>query len=143
MSTSAISVTPTIITTELQIPPSLGQSRSQSNQSVNGQSRPQANTRVSFFDPANQAALDRLVTIDLAAQGGAEGGLDDLESGQGTLASVEEMLEGYEWASEDILGKRSRGPADQIEARLLSELMALDKARFASTYIRNTKLIQS
>ena len=44
------------------------------------------------------------------------------------MASVEEMLEGYEWASDDILGgARSKGAVDQIAARLLDELMALDK----------------
>lgn len=51
------------------------------------------------------------------------------ESTQATMASVEEMLEGYEWASDDIIGrKRTRGAVDQIEARLLDELMALEKA---------------
>lgn len=44
------------------------------------------------------------------------------------MASVEEMLEGYEWASDDVLGqKRTRGAVAQIEARLLDELMALEK----------------
>jgi len=44
------------------------------------------------------------------------------------MANVEEMLEGYEWASDDILGRmRGRGAVDQIEARLLDELMALEK----------------
>jgi hypothetical protein len=44
------------------------------------------------------------------------------------MANVEEMLEGYEWASDDILGrKRSGGAVDQIAARLLDELMALEK----------------
>ena len=44
------------------------------------------------------------------------------------MTSVEEMLEGYEWASDDILGRsRSKGAVDQIAARLLDELMALEK----------------
>jgi len=44
------------------------------------------------------------------------------------MANVEEMLEGYEWASDDILGRmRGRGAVDQIEARLLDELLALEK----------------
>jgi hypothetical protein len=55
---------------------------------------------------------------------------------------VEEMLDGFEWATEDILGKGGRGgmglgislggtgSAEQIEARLLDELMALEKVRF-------------
>ena len=39
-------------------------------------------------------------------------------------------LQGYEWASDDILGRRAlTGTAEQIEARLLDELMALDKVR--------------
>lgn len=50
------------------------------------------------------------------------------ESTQDIMANVEEMLEGYEWASDDILGRtRSRGAVDQIAARLLDELMALEK----------------
>lgn len=49
------------------------------------------------------------------------------------MASVEEMLEGYEWASDDVLGqKRTRGAVAQIEARLLDELMALEKANIHS-----------
>ena len=57
----------------------------------------------------------------------AAGGVE-MENAQATLASVEEMLEGYEWASEGILGgKVMGGTADQIQARLLDELMALDK----------------
>ena len=52
------------------------------------------------------------------------------ESTQATMASVEEMLEGYEWASDTVLGSsKSRGAVDQIEARLLDELLALDKVR--------------
>jgi hypothetical protein len=43
------------------------------------------------------------------------------------MANVEEMLEGYEWASDDILGRtRSKGAVDQIAARLLDELVALE-----------------
>jgi len=38
------------------------------------------------------------------------------------------MLEGYEWASDDVIGRKTaRGTADLIEARLLDELMALEK----------------
>jgi len=40
---------------------------------------------------------------------------------KGTMANVEEMLEGYEWTA-----VRGRGAADQIEARLLKQLTALD-----------------
>lgn len=82
---------------------------------------------MSFFDPANQAALDRLISGEEyeTGEGDTEG---DQEMAQATLASVEEMLEGYEWASDDIMSmRRARGPAEQIESRLLDELMALDK----------------
>jgi len=51
-----------------------------------------------------------------------------------TMADVEEMLEGYEWASEDVMGRKaSRGAADLIEARLLDELMALEKVIYCLT----------
>jgi len=53
---------------------------------------------------------------------------DEIESAQDILANVEEMIEGYEWASDDIMGRKmARGAADLIEARLLDELMALEK----------------
>lgn len=88
------------------------------------QQRREQNARVSFFDPANQATLDRLVSGDAEIN---EAEVEE-ESTQATMASVEEMLEGYEWASDDILGRgRTKGAVDQIEARLLDELMALDK----------------
>ena len=48
------------------------------------------------------------------------------ETAQAMLASVEEMLEGYELAGGDLLGG-GRGTTDQIEARLLDELSALEK----------------
>ena len=52
----------------------------------------------------------------------------DEETTEDILASVEEMLEGYEWASDDILGRsRNKGAVDQIAARLVDELMALEK----------------
>ena len=49
------------------------------------------------------------------------------ETAQAMLASVEEMLEGYELARGDLLGTTGRGTTGQIEARLLDELMALEK----------------
>jgi len=50
------------------------------------------------------------------------------ETAQAILTSVEEMLEGYEWASDDILGRKmNKGTVDLIEARLLDELTALEK----------------
>ncbi|KAF4605051.1 hypothetical protein EYR40_003834 [Pleurotus pulmonarius] len=87
----------------------------------------QINPRVSFYDPANQAMLDRLV-----ADGEQDGDGED-ETVQATLANVEEMLEGYEWASDDVIDRKTaRGAADLIEARLLDELMALEKANIHS-----------
>lgn len=89
------------------------------------QSRREHNTRVSFFDPANQAALDRLIASEHGAENDGEG---EEETAQATMTSVEEMLEGYEWASDEVIGRKTaRGTADLIEARLLDELMALDK----------------
>jgi len=88
------------------------------------QSRRDHNARISFFDPANQSALDRLIF-----RGSGTSDPDGEEEGtQDIMSNVEEMLEGYEWASEDILGRtRSRGAVDQIAARLQDELMALEK----------------
>ena len=99
------------------------------------------NARISFFDPPNQALLDRLLATDSAivASLGAGGGDNEEESVKATLTNVEEMLDGFEWATEDIFCKSSRGrpgletglagtgSAEQIEARLLDELMALEK----------------
>ncbi|KAJ7169718.1 exocyst complex component sec3 subunit [Mycena filopes] len=84
------------------------------------------NARVSFFDPGNQAALDRLIT-SVSNEEGEE------ESAQATMSNVEEMIEGYEWAIDDVIGRKSaRGAADLIEARLLDELLALEKANIHS-----------
>ncbi|PCH33938.1 hypothetical protein WOLCODRAFT_135407 [Wolfiporia cocos MD-104 SS10] len=95
------------------------------------------NARISFFDPANQATLNRLLSGDVVIHDDAEGegemGTFEDESAQATLDNMEEMLEGYEWASDDIFSRRSvTGAADRIEARLLDELMALDKANIHS-----------
>nr|GAT61106.1 predicted protein [Mycena chlorophos] len=85
------------------------------------------NARVSFFDPANQAVLDRLITSASVDVDGEE------ETAQAMMASVEEMIEGYEWAIDDVIGRKSsRGAADLIEARLVDELLALDKANIHS-----------
>jgi len=84
-------------------------------------SRRDQNTRISFFDSANQMAIDRLIS----GTGDIDG---DEENAQATMTSVEEMIEGYEWASDDIINRKTpRGAADLIEARLLDELMALEK----------------
>ncbi|KAG8792705.1 hypothetical protein FRC12_005162 [Ceratobasidium sp. 428] len=77
------------------------------------------NARISYFDPANQAVSERLLE---------EGGVPD--TGESTLASVEDMLEGFEWQLRT--GSASGGAADQIEARLKDELLALEKANIHS-----------
>ncbi|KAK0456627.1 exocyst complex component Sec3-domain-containing protein [Armillaria borealis] len=92
-----------------------------------GSSNRRENTRVSFFDPANQVTIDRLIGSNANEVDGEE------ENAQATMANVEEMIEGYEWASEDIIGRKTaRGAAEMIEARLLDELMALEKANIHS-----------
>lgn len=98
----------------------------------NSQTRREPNSRVSFFDPANQAVLDRLLSGDITLQdykeeGGEEGTEVGEETAQAMLTSVEEMLEGYEWASGDFMAGTPRGTTDQVEARLMDELMALEK----------------
>jgi hypothetical protein len=88
-------------------------------------SRRDQNARVSFFDPGNQAALDRLITSVPNEADGEE------ETAQAMMSNVEEMIEGYEWAIDDVIGRKSaRGAADLIEARLLDELLALEKVLF-------------
>jgi exocyst complex component 1 len=106
--------------------------------SETAQVRREHNTRVSFFDPANQASLDRLI----ASEPGAENDLEGEETAQATMTSVEEMLEGYEWAGDDVIGRKTaRGTADLIEARLLDELMALEKVNRPRLHIFNFLLI--
>ncbi|KAJ4485946.1 exocyst complex component Sec3-domain-containing protein [Lentinula aciculospora] len=84
------------------------------------------NARISFFDPANQTLIDRLI----AGPGDIDG---EEENSQATMSNFEEMLEGYEMASDDIIGRKTaRGAADLMEARLLDELMALEKANIHS-----------
>ena len=88
--------------------------------------------RISFFDPVNQAMLDRLI-LGNEAQADIDG---DEESARATLASVEEMIEGYEWASDDVIGRKmTKGAVDMIEARLLDELTALEKASSSIIYL--------
>ena len=99
-------------------------SRGPSEHPEQAQPRREQKARISFFDPANQSALDRLIFRGSGTSDpeGEEEGTQDI------MANVEEMLEGYEWASDDILGRmRGRGAVDQIAARLLDELMALEK----------------
>ncbi|GJJ15524.1 hypothetical protein Clacol_009802 [Clathrus columnatus] len=82
------------------------------------------NARISFFDTVNQSNLDRLLHPDSSI------GIDE-DSSEVIMANVEEMLEGYEWVNDttSLSGtKRKRTAADQIEARLQDELVALEKA---------------
>jgi len=83
--------------------------------------RKDPNARISFFDPANQPTADRLLAANTKA-------VLEEDTAEGTMANVEEMLEGYEWTAVGAgLGAvGGRGAADQIEARLLKELTALD-----------------
>jgi hypothetical protein len=83
--------------------------------------RKDPNARISFFDPANQSTADRLLAAD------AKVVLED-DTTEGTMTNVEEMLEGYEWTAvgAGLASVGGKGAADQIEARLLKELTALD-----------------
>ena len=109
--------------------------RKMSTRENGSMSRRDPDARVSYFDPINQQSLNRLIVNDTS--GDIDGAVDDQvesdigdenESAKDILASVEEMIEGYEWASDDIMGRKmARGAADLIEARLLDELMALEK----------------
>ncbi|KAF8807747.1 exocyst complex component, sec3 subunit [Phlegmacium glaucopus] len=88
------------------------------------------NARISYFDPSNQATVDRLITGAAETQLDGEG---EEENVQATLTNVEEMIEGYEWASENTISRKTtKGAVDLIEARLLDELMALEKANIHS-----------
>ncbi|KAF8498012.1 exocyst complex component Sec3-domain-containing protein [Gautieria morchelliformis] len=101
--------------------------REPSSSQASTTARKDPHARVSFFDPSNQASLDRLLA---ATDSKNTSGLEE-ESAEATLANVEEMLDGYEWASEATVrfgSKRKRGAGDQIEARLHDELTALEKA---------------
>jgi hypothetical protein len=83
------------------------------------------NARISYFDPSNQATVDRLIVDSQETELDGEG---EEENAQATLANVEEMIEGYEWVSENVISRKlSKGAVDLIEARLLDELMALEK----------------
>jgi hypothetical protein len=97
------------------------------------------NARISYFDAANQATLDRLVSITHDSHLNVEAEEEDV---QDTLTNVEEMIEGYEWASEDVISRKTtKGAVDLIEARLLDELMALEKVH--SQIIRRHSLLIS
>lgn len=67
--------------------------------------------RISYFDPTNQAVSERLLEQNVA-----------VDAGESALGNVEDMLEGFEWQL-----RSGSGAADQIEARLKDELLALEK----------------
>ena len=109
------------------VPQSVKLNNAQPRQGASDTSRREQNTRVSFYDPPNQVTFDRLLfgNANISADGDEEE-----ENTATTMSNVEEMIEGYEWASDDVITRKSsRGAADMIEARLLDELMALEKAR--------------
>ncbi|KAI9461020.1 exocyst complex component sec3 subunit [Lactarius psammicola] len=99
-----------------------------STQPISSSSGSKAKSRAQSRGGPN-SALDRLIFrgSGISDPDGEEETTEDI------MTSVEEMLEGYEWASDDILGRtRSRGAVDQVAARLLDELMALEKANIHS-----------
>ncbi|PFH54821.1 hypothetical protein AMATHDRAFT_353 [Amanita thiersii Skay4041] len=117
-------------------PASFGRSRGLSNVGAgkveqNGLAvRRDPKARISFFDMTNQGVLERLLAGDTLFLSEIDG---EEESVNATMANVEEMLEGYEWASDDVLGRKSaKGAVDLIEARLADELSALEKANIHS-----------
>ncbi|KAK2461629.1 hypothetical protein APHAL10511_006092 [Amanita phalloides] len=99
----------------------------ESNRPVN---RRDPKARISFFDSANQGVIDRLLLDNVSGLSSIEG---EEETAQATMSSVEDMLEGYDWASNDVLGrKNAKGAVDLIEARLTGELVALENANIHS-----------
>lgn len=97
---------------------------------------------VSSFDSPNQAAVDTLVSPPFSDLSPTQ---EDDYGVETTMANVEEMIDGFEWNAIQVdmggssIGvksasrKRARGAADQIEARLQDELMALEKVCEGST----------
>ncbi|KAL5533999.1 hypothetical protein ACEPAG_459 [Sanghuangporus baumii] len=131
--------------------PSTSSRRSQRDRATTPTTEPppgkrDANARISFFDPANQALLDRLLFAAEATPPSSaanvnpeigEGEDDDAWEGEGdtaaaTLSNIEEMLEGYEWLGDGLPSRSRRGPADAIESRLLDELGLLERANIHS-----------
>ncbi|THH10168.1 hypothetical protein EW145_g1521 [Phellinidium pouzarii] len=128
--------------TKLGVPPPLGSAHS---------SRRDPNARISFFDHANKALLDRLLfSSDVSTRGadktegtgehevdegdeGVEGEWEEEgDSAVATLANIEEMLEGYEWIGDGISSRVRKGPAEHIESRLLDELILFERANIHS-----------
>lgn len=106
-----------------------------------------ANARISYFDPSNQAMADRLLSP--TSPGELITVQDDDYGAETTLTNVEEMVDGFEWGdlqidpSQGTLSSgrsHARGAADQIEARLLDELMALEKVLSSHILIRSLRL---
>ncbi|KAG8912226.1 hypothetical protein FRC01_005215, partial [Tulasnella sp. 417] len=131
-SRSAATAPPPSTTSRAQLrPPSPTRPTNQTSPSPPSSKR-DPNARISFFDPANQAAADRLL---FGASEGI-GAIGEEDPAEATMANVEEMLEGIEWGFAGGYagaGKKGRtGAADMIEARLLDELMALEKANIHS-----------
>ena len=60
--------------------------------------------RISYFDPSNQATVDRFIVDAPETELDGEG---EEENAQATLANVEEMMEGYEWVSENVIGRKN------------------------------------
>ncbi|KZO92800.1 hypothetical protein CALVIDRAFT_601259 [Calocera viscosa TUFC12733] len=87
-------------------------------------------SRTSVFDPANQASLERLLSMYVLED---DEGLLSKKDNETTLANVEELLDGYDWTSPTGMeGKRRGGTADMMEARLMDELLALERANVHS-----------
>ncbi|KAM6498447.1 Exocyst complex component Sec3 domain containing protein [Amanita muscaria] len=115
--------------------PSAGSRQQLTNAGANSQpnvppSRRDPAARISFFDAANQAVVERLLAANTFLPSEIEG---EDESTHGTMSNVEEMLEGYDWASDDVIGRKNvRGAVDLIQARLTDELIALENANIHS-----------
>lgn len=97
--------------------------------------------RASFHPPPLQTAFSRevLLTSRTGLLPGAGLTVDDGEAKEDAImASVEEMLEGFDWTASAANGEggvKKRG-ADAIEGRLLDELAALDSVGYASNLDR-------
>ena len=97
-------------------------------------SRKDPKARISFFDSTNQGVIERLLSSNTFSHSEIEG---EEETAQATMSNVEEMLEGYDWASDDVIGRRNaKGAIDLIEARLTGELVALENVRSIYYHLR-------
>lgn len=68
---------------------------------------------------------------DVEAREGDVEGIEWAEEGDSAaamLSNIEEMLEGYEWIGDGLSTRTTRkGPADQLDSRLLDELLLLER----------------